>query len=395
MDAAPNDTGSSPKIVALTGTAIGVAAVFAPSFLVFRPNRLFAGEAAGALDALGGWAWVLVALWVLTLLGTLAPRLGDPVRGALVGAAGGAVAVLALWGAGVAATAYSLEMGEVARVSFGAAFWFTMLAAYVAIYAASAWVTPGWRRTLMFAVPVGGALALLASGELSALSLLREYANARTEFAAQLQQHVAYILGATGGGIVLGVPLGLLAARRPRTEPAVFATLNVFNVLPVLAFVGLLNPVLTWLSTVFPILGMLGVRAVGWAPVILVLTAYATYPIARNTYTALVTLDPSVLDAASGIGMGRWRRVFEVELPLAAPVLMAGIRIALVQTSAGAIIAGLIGGGGLGMFVFLGASQTAIDLVLLGTIPIVALGLFFDRLTLLVQRAISPWSEAR
>ena len=124
---------------------------------------------------------------------------------------------------------------------------------------------------------------------------------------------------------------------------------------------------------------------------LIVLTAYAMYPIARNSYTAMTTLDPAVLDAAKGAGMKRVRQLFEVELPIAAPVIRAGLRIALVQTTAGAIIAGLVGGGGLGTFVFLGAAQTATDLILLGTIPIVVMALFFDRSTLTVQRFLGRW----
>ena len=132
-------------------------------------------------------------------------------------------------------------------------------------------------------------------------------------------------------------------------------------------------------------------RGVGWAPVIIVLTAYAMYPIARNSYTAITTLDPAVLDAARGVGMTRSRRLLEVELPMATPVILAGLRVALVQTTAGAIIAGLVGGGGLGTFVFLGAAQTATDLILLGTIPIVVMALFFDRSALAVQRLLGRW----
>ncbi len=81
----------------------------------------------------------------------------------------------------------------------------------------------------------------------------------------------------------------------------------------------------------------------------------------------------------------------EVELPLALPVIVAGLRVALVQTTAGAIVAGLVGGGGLGTFVFLGAGETATDLILLGVIPIMVLALFFDRSVLALQRKLQPW----
>jgi osmoprotectant transport system permease protein len=182
-----------------------------------------------------------------------------------------------------------------------------------------------------------------------------------------------------------------LAVRRRALEPAIFGTLNVLQVFPTLAFIGLMNPILSGLSDRVTLFEQLGVRGVGWAPVVIVLSAYAVYPIARNAYTSLASLDPSVLDAARGVGMGRSRMLAEVELPLALPVIVAGLRVALVQTTAGAIVAGLVGGGGLGTFVFLGAGETATDLILLGVIPIMVLALFFDRSVLALQRRLQPW----
>jgi osmoprotectant transport system permease protein len=285
--------------------------------------------------------------------------------------------------------------GDITRVSFGPGLWLTFLASTLVIYAATAWTPKKWQISLISYLPFIGVALLLLTGSLSALSLLREYANNSADFIAQLQRHLLYTVGATAGGIIIGIPLGLIAAGSKRAESAIFGTLNVLNVLPVLAFIGLLNPVLTWLSNSIPAVAALQISGVGWMPIIIVLTVYATYPIVRNTYTAMLTLDPSAIDAANGIGMGRARLLFEVKLPLGMPVIIAGIRIALVQTTAGAIIAGLVGGGGLGTFVFLGASQTAMDLVLLGTIPIVFLGLFFDRFALGVQNLFNRWSTAR
>lgn len=379
------------RIVAISGVVLGVATVLAPSFLVFRPNRLFNGSAQSALQALGAWGWALLGLWVAVAALALVPLPGRT-RGLSVGLIAGAIPILALWRSAEAAAAYTAEKGDVARVSLGLSFWILLVASYVVIYAATAWTPPGPARALISYTPLVGFAVLLLTGTLAPLAIMREYANNTEEFALQLRLHLLYVLGATAGGIVIGIPLGVFAAKRPRSEPMVFGVLNVLNVLPVLAFIGLLNPALTSLSRAVPLVSSLGIRAVGWAPVIIVLTMYAVYPIARNAQTAVLTLDDSVLDAARGVGMGRWRRGFEIELPLSAPVIIAGIRIALVQTTAGAIIAGLVGGGGLGSFVFLGASQTATDLVLMGTIPIVLLGLFLDRMALVVQRPFTRWS---
>ncbi len=159
----------------------------------------------------------------------------------------------------------------------------------------------------------------MVTGRLSELAVAREYQNNAEDFAIELRLHLAYVASAVSIGLVSGLALGLLAVRRRALEPAVFGTLNVLQVFPTLAFIGLMNPILAGLSDRVPLFEQLGVRGVGWAPVVIVLSAYAVYPIARNTYTSLASLDPSVLDAARGVGMGRSRMLAEVELPLALP----------------------------------------------------------------------------
>ena len=161
--------------------------------------------------------------------------------------------------------------------------------------------------------------------------------------------------------------------------------LSIGQVLPVLAFVGVMIPLIGSISERVPPLQAIGVSGIGWAPVMVVLFVYALFPVTRNTRVAIQQLDPGVLDSAKGMGMGRWRSLREVELPLAFPVVLAGIRVALVQSTAGAIIAAFVGGGGLGTIMFIGLEQTSMDLVLVGVIPIVALALFFDTLLRAVE----------
>lgn len=382
------------KVVAVTGALLGAAATFSSHGISFNENRIIEGEPTSLFVGLGPWGWGLVTLWVLAALIAMSP-LPDRVRGATVTLLGGATPIVMLAGAGIVASAWVAENSDIARTSLLWASWLSLFAAYVVIFAATAWVPPGALRAVLTYLPVAGVLVLVFSGALSELAVAREYANNAETFARELRLHLAYVAGAVSIGLIAGLSLGLLAARRRSLEPAVFGTLNVLQVFPTLAFIGLMNPVLSGLSERFTVFAQLGVRGVGWAPVIVVLSAYAVYPIARNTYTALVSLDSGVLDAARGVGMGHARMLREVELPLALPVIVAGLRVALVQTTAGAIVAGLIGGGGLGTFVFLGAGETATDLILLGVIPIMTLALFFDRSTLAVQRALQPWDTKR
>jgi len=122
------------------------------------------------------------------------------------------------------------------------------------------------------------------------------------------------------------------------------------------------------------------VSGIGWAPAFIALTLYGLLPIARNTLAGFRNVDIGVVEAAEGMGMGKGRVLWKIELPLAFPVIFAGIRVALVQAIGGAVLAGLVGGGGLGSFVFLGLAEASSDLVLLGVIPIVLMTLAGDTL---------------
>ena len=163
-------------------------------------------------------------------------------RGLAVGLLGGGTAALATWRVGMTATTYLADKGDVARLSLGGAFWVMLLASYLVVFAASAWTPSGWARSLVSYAPVIVIVALVIGGSLSALSIMREYANAADEFWMQFRLQLLYVLGATSAGFVIGMPLGVLAARRPSAEPAIFTVLNILEVLPVLAFIGLLEP---------------------------------------------------------------------------------------------------------------------------------------------------------
>ncbi|MDI6712376.1 MAG: ABC transporter permease [Anaerosomatales bacterium] len=380
------------RAVAVAGALLGIAAALLPIGLVLRQTRIDRGAGVSLVDALGAWGWAIVACWLLVVIVARSP-LPLPARGVAASLLSGLAPVLALWQAGAFAAAYGTTAGDLSRVSLGPGFWLTAAAAYVAVFAATAWLEPGLLRAALSYGPFAGVGALVATDTLSGLGILKEYANNADAFGKQFALHLGYVGASVAVGLALGLALGLLAARRPASEPAVFGALNVLQVLPTLAFIGLLYPVLTRLSERAPVLASLGVRGVGWAPVVIVLAAYAVYPIARNTHAALTSLEPAVIDAARGIGMAPVQVLARVELPLATPVILAGLRVALVQTTAGAIIAGLVGGGGLGTFVFLGASETASDLMLLGVVPIVALALTFDRGLSGIETALTRWKE--
>ena len=148
--------------------------------------------------------------------------------------------------------------------------------------------------------------------------------------------------------------------------------------MPSIALFGLLIVPLSALAAAVPRLASMGVGGIGPAPAIIALVLYALLPIVRNTTTGISGVDPAVIDAARGMGLTPRQIFCRIEFPLALPMLFVGLRIVTVQTIGLAVVAALIGAGGLGTFVFEGLGQYALDLVLLGALPAIGLSLAAD-----------------
>src|SRR5205814_2561038 len=149
-------------------------------------------------------------------------------------------------------------------------------------------------------------------------------------------------------------PLGVAAARRPQIQGPLFAVLNLLQTVPSVALFGLLIVPLSALATAVPPLAAIGVGGIGPAPAIIALILYALLPVVRNSAAGISGVDAAVLDAARGMGMTRRQLFWQVELPLSLPLLLAGLRIVTVQAIGLAVVAALIGAGGIGRFVIHG-----------------------------------------
>jgi osmoprotectant transport system permease protein len=216
--------------------------------------------------------------------------------------------------------------------------------------------------------------AAFALGLFDHLSVMREYAVNAPSFAREARQHVLLALGSIAPAVLVGLPIGVLCHRVPPVRGATLQTLNLIQTIPSIALFGILMVPLGALATAYPWVGELGIRGIGAAPALLALFLYALLPVATSTVVGLGRVSPSAIDAARGMGLTNGQLLRQIELPLALPSILTGVRVVLVQNIGLATIAALIGGGGFGTFVFQGIGQTAIDLVLLGAIPIVVLG---------------------
>ena len=195
--------------------------------------------------------------------------------------------------------------------------------------------------------------------------LLHFFWQRRAEILALTGQHVALVLTATVVAVSIGVPLGVVLTRRPGLARPVLGFANVVQTIPSLALFGFLIPL--------PILGGIGARTA-----IVALVVYSLLPILRNTHAGIASVDPAVAEAATGLGMTPGQRLRMVELPLAFPVVLAGIRIAVVVGIGLATIAAAIGAGGLGVLIYRGVATVDHRLILAGAVPAALLALLFD-----------------
>ena len=182
--------------------------------------------------------------------------------------------------------------------------------------------------------------------------------------------------------VILGIILGVYITGKGREQIAdtVLYLAEIMMTVPSLALFGLL----------MLLLGAMGLRAIGFLPAVIALIVYGQLPILRNTYTAIQAVDPAMIEAGRGMGMNERQILFKIKLPLAVPVIMAGLRNAIVLIIGIAAIAALIGAGGLGAPIFRGLRNARMDLIIVGGVSVSILALLIDGLMALVERKITP-----
>ncbi len=190
-------------------------------------------------------------------------------------------------------------------------------------------------------------------------------------------EHLLLVAIALAIAVAIGVPLGIVLTREPSLRRWLLGFASVMQTIPSLALFGFLIPI--------PFIGGIGQRTV-----IVALVLYALLPILRNTFVGIAGVDPAVCESAIAMGMTEGQLLWQVQLPLAARTIMAGIRVATVTTIGTATIAAAIGGGGLGVFIFRGVASVDSALILAGAVPAALLALLADGGLAWIERKLSP-----
>ncbi len=204
--------------------------------------------------------------------------------------------------------------------------------------------------------------------------MLEFLSNNGNELLYKTWEHLYISLAAIALGVMVAVPLGIILSRVPKLADRFISFVGVLQTIPSLAI----------LAFFIPFLG------VGKLPAIVALFFYSLLPILRNTYVGIRGVDQSVVEAGKGMGMSTGQSILKMELPLALPVIMAGIRLSTVYLIGWATLAAFIGGGGLGDFIFDGLNLYRPDLILAGTIPATILAVIADRSLAYLETIMTP-----
>jgi osmoprotectant transport system permease protein len=372
--------------------ALATAAAWALPLVRVAPNRLLSGEGVGLTELLTGpqcaLAWGLGA--ALLLLAAAGRRHRAP-QSVLVATLACALPLL-WWLAARHANLVMLTESPRFRTSLGAGFWSLLALAWLACLDAIARLRLAQRHHLLVVSLATVPMVLaLVSGMGDQLSILKEFTNRREVFGTAIARHLQIVALACVPAVLLGWPLAWALVRWQALQRWSLPVLNIIQTIPSIALFGLLMAPLGWAAAHWPWLQAAGVRGVGLAPAVLALLLYALLPIVRSAMAGLQSVPVAVTTAARAMGMGPWHIVWQVELPLAWPVLMAGLRTAVVQTIGLAAVTALVGAGGLGSIMFDGLFSAANELVILGVVPIVLLAVLADA----GFKALAPTSTIR
>lgn len=355
---------------------VGAAAFSFMNLLELKPNRISQGVKYSSFEFFGGLGVAIIICW----LGLIALAFyGKRHKNLMVIIVTTGLLLLLLWILQLKTGAYT-KGNSSARVSLSAGFYVQVFSIYMLFSSYAKGIKRyQWIKWIGYISIAGLVTFLLMTGAFDDLSLIKEYNTKKTQFADNLRIHALLTLGSVATGALIAIPLGFLAYSSKKLEDKIMIPLSIIETIPSLSLFGILLVPLAGLGRL-SFFDSIGVSGIGWAPAYVALTLYTLLPIGRNTLTGFYSVDKGAIEAAKGMGMSKGQIVQKIELPLAFPVIFTGIRIAFIQTIGGAVLAGLVGGGGLGTFVFLGLGEASPDLILLGVLPIVFFTVLLDYL---------------
>lgn len=373
--------------------------LLSPSFLLLRPNRIESGLPISIYSLVKNPGFLLLTLVLILGIGMTVILLKKTPKLNLF------AAILLFWLflflVGETSRDLLLEQPAESRVSLGVGFWLFFCGILLFLRQGtdavqrlhSAHPLHPWIPAMVFSITLAGISLFFAAGWLDSISLMAELSQQKTRIWGEFLRHMQLTLHAVITGFFLSFLLGYGAYRKTWIERPVNWVANFFQVLPTLSFLGLLMVPLSMLVAAYPFLKSLGIRGIGYFPAFLVLTSYTLLPLTNHILAGFRSVSSDLLEGARGMGMSSSQILYQIELPLALPAIYTGIRTALVQTVSNTILAGLVGGGGLGALLFLGLAQSAMDLVVVSSLLIVLVSVTLNLIMTGLEASAKRWQQ--
>ena len=366
----------SGKKISILGALILILSFLLLSFAEYRPNRVLSGTNIGARELFGNGFFLLIFLSILIIVLIITNHKENKLIIAVTSLLIMGL-VLYLFGFAIEKEIYNIIPNG--RISLGIGFW--------AIFLGMEMVMSGCfksdkecilYRRFFYTILILMVFVFLLSSHLNNLSIMKEFFNRSNTFFRQIRRHFSLSLFSVIAGLIIGIPIGVLIYKERKMKGAILFLINLGQTIPTLSLLGIVMVPLTLLSQQNKFLKDMGISGVGFAPAFIVLVIYALFPVVHNTIAGLKMIDRDLLETAAGLGMKANQIFWKIQLPLSLPIILGGIKIATTQSIGNTILAGLIGGGGLGSIIFLGLAQAAPDLILLGVIPLIAMAFLMD-----------------
>lgn len=381
------------KKVDIAAFAMGLLALlslFIKSFIIVLENRISKMQHIAGMSVLGSYFWIMVVA-VLILLVLIVWKGEDEKRNFIAGlyasvCMGGTMFFMGL------ATNIQMEGRPITyRVTFGVSVYLMLLAFYGVIVKCNGKIQSNWKKNVSVFLGIGIIVLLFASGWMNKLSIMTEFFTRKEKFIECLIQHVNISAIVMIVSLIIGIPLGYLCYRYKTVDFIVMGFLNIVRSIPSIALIMVMVTPLSMLKKI-PFLAAMGVGAFGFAPVFCALLLYALFQIVNSMSGALKTIDPNLIKTAKAMGMTSSMIMYKVQIPLILPVVISGVRVAIISTFTAASLGSMVGFGGLGTFIRMGSGgAVALDMILLGAVPIMIMIFIAD----FIFTKLGYWFECR
>lgn len=357
---------------------IALLTLFFDHFMFFSKSRIDLKNGLKAIDSLGDGFWILIILMFVTFILIILEALKkNSIFNILIGVFSCVSIVVTIYFAGQCAANFPSDSSNLrVSLSIGAYIFILQMILLTEKYLSS--FNKRYFNLMAYLFILISIAVLIINGNLSHLSILKEFYAREDQFLCEFMKHFQMVCAVLSSSIIIGVSLGWFMTKNIHVRNIVSFILNTVEAIPSVAFMFLIMFPLAFINRTFPIAEKLGISGIGATPVFIGLLFYSLFHIVNCVYSSMYNLEEKYIEVARGMGMSSFQIFLNVELPLALPIILSGIKVASTVTISGAILGAFVGFGGLGIFILQGSSGFAIDLILLGALPILFLIFIFN-----------------